>query len=143
MIGGKVVVDASVVVEYLVQLQWPVAARRLFRAMGNGSVELLAPDLLFLETTSALRRLAMTKAIEPRAAKRAMTLLSHLPIRSMGTQQLLEQVWDWRENLTPYDAAYAVLAKRVEATLVTADEALASSCRRQKIEALTLRELGE
>lgn len=142
MILGPVVVDASAVVEYLVRLRWPEGARRVFRSMVAGTVELLAPDLVFLESTSALRRLVQTKAIDARAGNRATAVLAQLPIRSMGTQQLLDDVWGWRESLTPYDAAYAALTKRMDATLVTDDQGLVTACRRRGIRVVTLEQLS-
>lgn len=143
MISGPIVVDASVIVEYLVRLRWLDAARAVFSAMAAGDVEMLAPDLVFLETVSALRKLASTRMIEARAATRAIGVLAQLPIRSMGTQHLLDDVWAWRENLTPYDAAYAALAMRMDLPVLTADGGLATALRRRSIRAVTLEELTD
>ena len=36
----------------------------------------------------------------------------------------MTRVWELRDNLTPYDAAYVALAEALEAPLLTADEPL-------------------
>ncbi len=142
MIAGAVVVDASVVVEFLVRLRWPDEAQRLFEAAGDGDVELIAPDLVFLEATSALRKLVLRKAIDARAGGRALDVLAKLPIRAIAVQQFLADIWAWRENLTPYDASYAALAKHTKAPLVTSDDAMVAALRRKPLRVIALGQLG-
>lgn len=142
MIVGAVVVDASVVVEFLVRLRWPDEAQRLFEAAGDGDVELIAPDLVFLESTSALRKLVLCKAIDARAGGRALDMLAKLPIRAIAVQQFLADIWAWRDNVTPYDAAYAALAKHTKAPLVTGDDALVAALRRKPLRVIALGQLG-
>lgn len=142
MIAGAVVVDASVVVEFLVRLRWPDEAQRLFEAAGDGDVELIAPDLVFLESTSALRKLVLRKAIDARAGGRALDMLAKLPIRAIAVQQFLADIWAWRDNVTPYGAAYAALAKHTKAPLVTGDDALVAVLRRKPLRVIALAQLG-
>ncbi len=49
--------------------------------------------------------------------------------RSVGypSTQLLERVFELRNNLTAYDAAYVALAEALDAPLVTTDDRLARS----------------
>jgi predicted nucleic acid-binding protein len=103
---------------------------------------MVAPDLLYLEVTSALRKLVGRGELEARAASRAVTLLGQLPIRGLATQPLLVDIWAWRDSLTPYDAAYAALAKSTGLPLVTADAGLATAARRRSIRAVTLEDLS-
>ena len=42
----------------------------------------------------------------------------------MGHLPLLDRIWELRENVTPYDAAYVALAEDLGGTLVTADARL-------------------
>ena len=142
MIVGAVVVDASVVVEFLVRLRWPDEAQRLFEAAGDGDVELIAPDLVFLESTSALRKLVLCKAIDARAGGRALDMLAKLPIRAIAVQQFLADIWAWRDSVTPYDAAYAALAKHTKAPLVTGDDELVAALRRKPLRVIALAQLG-
>jgi predicted nucleic acid-binding protein len=37
------------------------------------------------------------------------------------------RIWELRDNLTPYDAAYVALAEALEVPLVTADQRLAQA----------------
>ena len=50
-----------------------------------------------------------------------------LPIRRYPSRQLLERVFELRNNLTAYDAAYVALAEALDAPLVTTDDRLARS----------------
>ena len=125
MIGGPVVVDASVVVEYLVELRLTRAATRLFAGLlDDRETELWAPDLVYAESASALRKLAQRKAIEAGAAERAIGQLVGLPISCTGTAALMSRVWALRSTITCYDACYVALAERLHAPLVTADHRL-------------------
>jgi predicted nucleic acid-binding protein len=141
MIGGPWVVDASVVVEYLVELQLAPQARRVF-AEANTEADLWAPDLLFVECLSALRKLVGRKAITAKEGTRAAQWLHRLPIQITGSRPLVDAMWSQRDALTPYDACYASLAWRLGASLVTADAKLARSLRRKRRRVSLLQELG-
>ncbi len=45
-----------------------------------------------------------------------------LPVDRWHMSPLLPRMWELRENLTPYDAAYVALAELTGAVLVTGDE---------------------
>jgi hypothetical protein len=62
-LAGPVIVDASVAVEYLVAFSMTRQAQALFRTSVDGDVELWAPDLLYPESVSALRRLVRVRAV--------------------------------------------------------------------------------
>lgn len=47
------------------------------------------------------------------------------PVRRMTTSGLITQIWSLRRNVTPYDACYVALAKRLPAPLLTLDLRLA------------------
>ncbi|MGD8863586.1 MAG: type II toxin-antitoxin system VapC family toxin [Myxococcales bacterium] len=126
------VVDASVAVEYVVQLPRTAQATGLFRRLQDPDpVELWAPDLLYLEVASVLRKLVHRKSISAGAGERALGQLSRLPIRISGTAALLPGIWKLRARVTPYDAAYLCLARELDATLVTGDERLAKAAGRR------------
>ncbi len=137
------VIDASVVVEYLVSIRWADQATRIFRRLTDpaADLELWAPDLIFVECASALRRLVATGAIDGPAGGRAVDKLPRLPIQAAGTAALIEDVWKLRATLTAYDACYVALASRLGATLVTADRALARACAPLRPPAVFLGEL--
>ena len=85
--------------------------------------DLLAPCLIDLEVTQGLRRIALSGGRDTTSTLHRYRLLSinrfeHLP--------LLPRVWELRDNLTAYDAAYVALAEATGAPLVTADRKLAA-----------------
>jgi predicted nucleic acid-binding protein len=139
-----VVIDASVAVEFLVQLKYTTYADRLFEALldPETTLQLWAPDLLFAESASALRKLVLLKAISPAAAGIAVDRLGRLPIAATGTAALLSDAWSMRNNVTIYDACYLALAKRLDAPLVTADERLARSRRGKGPQVVSLSEIA-
>jgi predicted nucleic acid-binding protein len=141
-LAGAVVVDASVVVEYLVALSLTTQAQILFRALVERDLELWAPDLVYPESLSALRRLVALRAIEARAADRGVGQLLRLPIMVVGTRELGRRAWELRGSLTPYDACYAALAEALAAPLITADRRFARDLAARGASALFLGDLA-
>jgi len=142
-LSGPIVVDASVVVEYLVRLTYTRQAAALFTmTIEDSPVELWAPDLLFAECASALRKLVLRKAITPRDGLRSIVRLARLPISAVGTADFLSEAWGLRERMTPYDACYVVLARRLETLLVTADSRLARTLARSRDDVVLLSDLA-
>jgi predicted nucleic acid-binding protein len=117
------VVDASVVLEVL--LQTPLAAaieERLFT-----SEQLHAPHLIDLEVAQVLRRFVFRGEIQTERGRAALADYADFPIRRYPHDFLLPRVWDLRDNLTAYDAAYVALAEVLDATLLTHDRKLATA----------------
>jgi predicted nucleic acid-binding protein len=130
-LAGPVVVDASSVVEFLVVLGLADSASRLFRLAAEGRVELWAPDLVYAESASALRKLVARGAIPEAPARDAVDHLIQLPISIAGTSALMPTVWDMRAFLTPYDACYVALADELDAPFVTGEADLALELRKR------------
>jgi predicted nucleic acid-binding protein len=130
-LSGPLVIDASCVVEYLVDLTHTDVATRLFHLAARGSVEFWAPDLVYAECVSALRKLVRLGALGEEPASRAVDHLVQLPIAVTGTVGLMPSVWSVRAFLTPYDACYLTLADELEAPLVTGERALAAELRKR------------
>ena len=124
-----IVIDASVLVGVL--LTSPDALEAVERVSeGRPEEPLHAPELIDVETLSALRRMVArgvvddsraTKAVADKADVRMMRY-PHAPMRS--------RVWELRENVTTYDATYLALAEALDGELLTADRGLASTARR-------------
>lgn len=123
-LAGPVVIDASAVVEYLVVLTLTDAATRLFQQVADGAVELWAPDLVYPESVSALRKLVRLGALTESSARTAVDHLVELPITAAGTAALMADTWRMKDHLTPYDACYVALADTLGAELVTAERNL-------------------
>lgn len=87
---------------------------------------LAAPELLDLEVLQVVRgRVAAAKLAEA-DGRVAMRRLRNLGISLHGHRQLLDRIWELRDNLTACDASYAALAEDLDATLVTGDNGLAA-----------------
>ena len=143
MISGPVVIDASVVVEYLVASRLTRQASRLFRRLleADVEIELWAPDLIYPETVSALRKLVLRRYLDARGAERAVDHLTRLPISASGSAGLMRDVWRLRGDVTIYDACYVVLARRLGAPFLTADDRLARVLSGRRAQVLRLSEL--
>jgi predicted nucleic acid-binding protein len=117
-----IAVDASVVANAIAddQTDGNVARGRL-----TGGGDLVAPDLVDIETFSVLRRRWLAGEITARRFSTAITDLEDLELTRFPTLPLIRRAYELRANLTAYDAVYVALAERLGCTLVTADARLA------------------
>lgn len=84
-----------------------------------------APSHVDAEVLSALRRLARLEDIDDELVRPALHLLARSPIRRLPLPPLLEDAWALRESTALRDALYVTAARRLGATLLTADGRLA------------------
>src|SRR2546430_16492734 len=78
--------------------------------------------------------------MEARRGLQALEDLVDLSLVRYPHDLLLSRIWDLRNNLTAYDAAYVALAEALAAPLVTRDAALASpGAHRARVELMSLR----
>lgn len=70
------------------------------------------------------RRAALARRMDDRRSNQALADLAALPLRRAPHVPLLARIWELRENVTVYDAAYLALAEALEALLVTSDTKL-------------------
>jgi predicted nucleic acid-binding protein len=83
--------------------------------------ELHAPALLDFEVASALRGHALGGRLDQVRLEEAIEDFTGLRIERHQMTDLLAHILDLRENFTVYDATYVILARALEAPLVTAD----------------------
>ncbi len=118
-----IVVDASIVASALGD-DGSDGERARQRLAGE---RLFAPELLDLEVASVWRRAARAGRLGERRASQALEDLAALPLGRAPHQPFMSRIWELRDNLTPYDAAYVALAEELEAPLLTADRRLAKA----------------
>lgn len=119
-----IVVDASVLTNLL-----------LYTGMrGDGARAVLgrdpawtAPEHWKAEVFSAIRGLVVGRKVDLDIADGAIRRIPQLGVESVALDFLLPRMWDWRDNLTGYDAAYVALAEARALTLITADRRLAAA----------------
>ncbi len=139
--SSTVVIDASVAVEFLLDMDLSAGAAWLFETALERDVAIYAPDLLFVETASAIRRLRLAREISSAAAASAIAALARLPIAPVGAASLVTDAWNMHESVTIYDAIYATLARRLATTLVTGDRKLQRALRARGHDVVALRDV--
>lgn len=128
-----IVVDASAILEVL--LQTP-AAQRVSRLLFQAGETLHAPHLIDLEIAQVLRRYVRSAVISPERGSEALADLADFPLTRYPHSILLTRIWQMRNRLTAYDAAYVALAEALDARLVTRDRALAKAGSRVQVEVI-------
>jgi predicted nucleic acid-binding protein len=116
------VLDASVAVTALTE---PGSSAAGLMSMDDAVFQV--PSIFDAEILSALRRLVRGGKFDRTAAADLIPDLMVLPVDRWHLSPLLPRMWELRENLTPYDAAYVALAELTGAVLVTGDERVAAS----------------
>ena len=80
-----------------------------------------------LEVLPALRRQALLGTLSRKRSSEALTDLGNISFARYPHTPLVGRIWELRENLTAYDAAYVALAEALEAPLVTMDGRLSQA----------------
>lgn len=119
-----IVVDASALLEVL--LRTPAAKAVEDRLFAPGQT-LHAPHLLDVEVAQVIRRYATQGEIDSARGRLAIADLADLRLQRYPHDFLLSRIWDLRNNLTAYDAAYVALAEALRAPLLTRDRRLAAA----------------
>ena len=113
-----IVLDASAALDWLLQRR---AGSRIEARIYSKFESLHAPHLLDMEMAQGIRKLAREKAISADRGEQALEDLQRLRIVRYPHSILLRRVWQLRNSLTAYDAAYIALAEQLAAPLITCD----------------------
>lgn len=117
--SGPVVVDASFLVDFFLGEE-RIGAR-------IEGVELHAPVSVDAEFVHAMRRKWLAGLISDVDARTAITLFDSYEVSRHPVVALKARMWEVRQNLTAYDAAYVALAESLRAPLITRDRRLSRS----------------
>ena len=116
----RYVIDASAAAEYLLRTPLGLKLADLI-----ADAFLLAPELLDVEVLSVLRRAVLRQQLAESRAWLALKDLLAWPIDRIAHTALLREAWQHRHNVSAYDAFYVAAARVYDASLLTADGALA------------------
>ena len=111
-----IVVDASALLDLI--LLRPNASR-IADAMRGQSVA--APELIVVETSSALARLERAGELRTHDADVAIRDVGEMPMSLVGHSPLHARAWALRGSLRLADAFYVACAELLTATLLTSD----------------------
>jgi predicted nucleic acid-binding protein len=117
-----IVLDASAAVEWL--LRTPAGQRIEQRTFAREET-LHTVHLLDVEFAQVLRRLVRAGTVSTQRAEEALQDLAALRITRYAPILLIPRIWQLRQNLSAYDAAYVALAERLGAPLITRDQKIA------------------
>lgn len=88
---------------------------------------LVAPHLIDAEVAQALRGLVIAAKLSAADAGDVLELWLRIAIDRVPMPPLLHRIWELRENLTVYDAAFVAAAEAHGVPLLTADRRLAAA----------------
>jgi len=116
----RLVADASAVVDLLAGAARADAVGEVLRAYP----EIDVPEHFHVEALSALRGLRRRGDLTPERADRAIDLLIDLRVVRHAVAPHARALWALRDNLSANDAAYLVVARAIDARLLTTDAGL-------------------
>jgi len=118
----RIVVDASVAVKWFVPEKDSDKALKLRELYLKGSLEIIAPTLIYYEVANALRfhpyyKLSQTELL------RAVTILKNMQIAVEPTAKAWSNAFEisFLNNVSIYDAIYLAVSKLFNTKLVTSD----------------------
>jgi len=116
-----IVLDASAALEWLLQTS---AGLQIERRIYSRNESLHSPHLLDIEVAQVLRRFVSGGRISAMRGEEALRDLRALRVTRYAHDIFLSRIWQHRQNLSAYDAAYVALAEDLGAPLITRDKRL-------------------
>jgi len=117
-----IVLDASAVIELLMGSRAGTAVTERIQADATLPRSLALVDL---EVANTLRRLVRLGELDVRRAGQAVLDLAAFALVRFPHTPFLGRIWQLRDRLSAYDAAYVALAEELGAPLLTLDARLA------------------
>lgn len=135
------VLDASVLVELTVEGPHREGADRILDAWeSTGGLVMVSAAHALVEAASALRRLVRQGELAVGDGARAVRWLASMDLILDASAPRLDRVWELRDRMSTYDAAYAAAAEAFDLPLVSVDHGLIAACGQAGIAAVDLDE---
>jgi len=126
----RYVVDASVGIKLFVEEEFSERAHVLFSHLtADPPAEFYIPDLFYIECANILLKYTRRFGRSLENSQADIADLKLFSLKPTSTSELMEDalLLASENNLTAYDACYAVLARNLDVPLITADEQLAEA----------------
>ena len=124
----RCVLDASVGIKLFVEEEFSEKVQKLFAKLAaDPQTEIHVPDLFYIECANILLKYTRRYKRPQKDSLADLKDLNKLALIVTSTSELIEDALELanEKNLTAYDACYAVLARRLNLPLITADAPLA------------------
>ena len=112
------VLDASGAVELLLNT---AAGKRVANRIDDPAASIHAPHLVDVEIAHVLRRYSLHGLLSAARGELALRQWRALDVERYSHEPFLDRVWQLRDNVSAYDAAYVALAEALSTVLVTGD----------------------
>jgi predicted nucleic acid-binding protein len=122
----NLVMDANVLIKFYVPEILSDRAERLLAKVEKQDIDLLVPDLIYLEAGNILWKKQRLKELTRSEVEEITDAVLSLPLKIEASKSLLPLAVNIATayGITVYDASYLSLAKVYETTLMTADRRL-------------------
>ncbi|MGH3566371.1 MAG: type II toxin-antitoxin system VapC family toxin [Pseudonocardia sp.] len=119
-----IVVDASALIDALID-DGPGGDGA--RAVLTDDPEWAAPPHLLVEVLSVIRRRVLRGEVKLDRAMEVVDALDELEILWVDPVTVVARIWELRDNVAAFDAAYVAAAELLECALITGDRRLAAA----------------
>lgn len=117
------IVDASVVIQRLIQQPFTPNAQSLFNQI-TASDQLIVPEFCLIECTNVIWKQVRFFAMPPLQAERLVKDLRALPLKRAPVKKLLDNALKigLKHQLAVYDSVYLALALQLNVAVITVDQ---------------------
>jgi predicted nucleic acid-binding protein len=122
--------DASVGIKLFVDEEYSDKVHGLFAGLSESQqTEIFVSDLFYIECTNILLKYTRRLGRPLKDSLADIRDLNKLALKVISTSELIEEalILADEKHLTAYDACYAVLARKLDISLVTADAPVAKA----------------
>ena len=125
----KLVIDSSVAIKWFVPEPYSGEAQLILNQFQNGTLDLLAPDLIYAEIGSIIWKKHRAQGLPANAAETILQQFRAIPFMITPSAALLDSAYRLAvmHQRTVYDSLYLALSLREGCDFVTADERLVNA----------------